>query len=470
MSVAVDTGHELKRELRLRDLVPMQILLVMGVTWAGYAARQGGTHMALWLASILLFFLPSAAVVTFCARLWPEEGGVYQWTKYVFGPFAGFMSAWNFAIWALLMSSSLGIQTATSLAYGLGPRAGWMSESHSLILSLTFFIFVAILLVNIPGFSIGRWVAHFGTSVMVLVMLLMIALLVYHPHTSLAHPHHSPQPPFQFALPAFTLLTLNLFSKIAFNSFTGLEQVAVFAGETRDPARAILRSAWIAAPAIALLYILSTGSILTYIPANQVDLTGPIPQLLAAAFGGGAGSSLDIGLLLGRGAILLLAVANVAQFAVILAETSRLPMVAGWDRLLPAWFTRLHPRWETPVRSITVMVSLALCAGLLANALSAKQEAYQLLVQAANFGYGAYYLLMLAIPLAAGARLGKPAGLWTKIASSCGFAVTLLAMGFGLVPIVTVTSKWGFAAEVFGAAVVMNLCGAAVYWRGSSRS
>ena len=37
--------HELKRELRLRDLVQMQILLVVGVTWIGIAAKQGGIHL-----------------------------------------------------------------------------------------------------------------------------------------------------------------------------------------------------------------------------------------------------------------------------------------------------------------------------------------------------------------------------------------------------------------------------------------
>jgi len=43
-------GHGLKKELRLRDLVPMQILLVVGVTWAGIAARQGSTHPVMWMA------------------------------------------------------------------------------------------------------------------------------------------------------------------------------------------------------------------------------------------------------------------------------------------------------------------------------------------------------------------------------------------------------------------------------------
>jgi amino acid transporter len=282
------SSHALRRSLGLRDLVPMQILLVVGITWAGVAAKQGATHVAFWLAAILFLFIPLAAVVGWCAKVWPLEGGVYQWAKFAFGPFTGFMCAWNFGLWALLAVSNIGILTATSLTYGLGPRAAWMEDSHSLIAALTIGLFAVILLVNIPGFDIGRWVAHFGTTITVLVTALMMGLLFIHPHATAAHPHLSPQAPFSLAIPALTLFSVNIFTKIAFNALSGLEQVAVFAGETRDAGRTIMRSAWIAAPIIAVIYMLMTGSVLAYTPAAKVDLTGPVPQLLAVAFGGGA--------------------------------------------------------------------------------------------------------------------------------------------------------------------------------------
>ena len=321
----------MRKSLGLRDLVPMQVLLVVGITWAGLAARQGSTHVVYWVLAILLLFLPVAGVVQYCVQIWPLEGGVYQWTRHAIGPFAGFMSAWNFGAWALLTTSNLGIITATSLSYALGPRAAWMEESHALINSLNVGLFLLILLVNIPGFGIGRWVSHFGTAVTVLVTVLLMAILFFHPHVSAAHPHRSPQRPFSPGLPVITLISLNFFSKLAFNGLTGLEQAAVFAGDTRDPARTILRSAWIAAPVIAIIYILMTGSMLTYIPADKIDLTGPIPQILAAAFSGGstAAGAIDWGLLLARITILTLALALVAQYAVIVAETSRLPLVAA---------------------------------------------------------------------------------------------------------------------------------------------
>ena len=465
-------SHGLRRQLGLFDLLPMQILMVVGVTWAGLAARQGPTHVAFWLLGVLLLFLPVAGVVQYCVKIWPLEGGVYQWTRHALGPFAGFLSAWNFAIWALLVVSSLGITTATSLSYALGPAAAWMETSKSLINTLSIGLFALILLVNIPGLGLGRWVAHFGTAVTVLVTALLIGLLFIHPYASRAHPHLSPQPAFSLAMPGMTLLSLNLFAKLTFNALTGLEQVAVFAGETRDAARTILRSAWIAAPVIVLIYVSMAGAMLSYTPADRIDLTGPIPQVLAAAFDSGAGrsagSSIDIGQLLGRGAILLLAVATVAQFAIIVAETARLPMVAAWDHLLPAWFTRLHPRFRTPTRSLAVIVLLAVLLCLLANAGSGNQEAFQVLVTCGNVSYAINYLLMFSVPLVAGARFGRRPGLLLHGACTAGIMVTLLSIVFALIPVVEVASPGLYALKIASTTLAANLVGAMLYWRAAA--
>jgi amino acid transporter len=466
-------GHALRKELRLRDLVPMQVLLVVGIFPAGIAAHQGSTHVVSWLLGVTLLLMPVAAVVHYCVEIWPLEGGVYQWTRHTMGALVGFLAAWNLAAYFLLIISNLGILTAASLSYGLGPRAAWMADSRAFITGLNLGLFALIFLVNIPGFGIGRWVSHVGTALMLLVTALLLILTFVHPHATRAHPHLSPQPPFSLSFPLITLLSVNLISKIAFNGLTGLEQVAVFAGETRDAARTILRSAWIAAPGIALIYIVMTGALLTYTPADSIDLTGPIPQVLAAAFAGGdvSAGAIDWGGALSRIAILALAVAQVAQYAVIVAETSRLPMVAGWDHLIPVWFTRLHPRFRTPTRSLSVIVLLAVLFCCLASAGAGTQEAFQLIVTSANVCQGIYYLLMFAVPWVAGSRWCLQPGLkpsvLVRLASVCGIAVTLLATIFNFVPIVEVPNPWLFALKVGLATLGANLIGAAVYWRGS---
>jgi amino acid transporter len=469
-----NADHRLRRVLGLRDLVPMQILIVIGTSWTGTAAHQGGAQVSFWVLGAALLFLPVAAVVQYCVQIWPYEGGVYQWTKHALGPFAGFLSAWNLGAWVLFLVATLGVQTASGVSYALGPRAAWIAEDHAAISGLNISLFAAIFLACVPGLRIGRWISHVGTAATLLVVGLLLVLLFVHPHAHPGHPFVAPQAPFSVSLPIVTLMSLNLFSKIAFNGFTALEQVAVFAGETRNAARSILRSAWIAAPMIALMYILMTGSILTYTRADQVDLVNPIAQVIAAAFGGaGATGAIDWGVLLGHAAILALTLALIAQTAVYITETSRLPMVAAWDHLIPAWFTRLHPRYRTPTRSLALISLAAVMFSFLASSNAAAGEAFQLLVTSAFVCYGVNYLLMFAVPLLVGTRTSmrpdlRP-GVFLRAACVCGASVTVLSMIFNLVPIVDVARPWAFALKVGGAVLGINLIAAAVYWRGARR-
>ncbi len=468
--------HKLRKVLGLADLVPMQILLVFGPTWIGTAAHQSGTQVSFWILGAVLLFLPVAATVQYCVQIWPYEGGVYQWTRHAFGPFAGFLSAWNLGAWVLFIVSTLAVQTASGFSYAFGPTAAWIAESHAVIYGLDALIFAFVYFICVRGLHLGRWISHLGTAAMLLVACLLIALLFFHPHANAIHPHVSPQRPFSLELPVLTLVSLNLFSKIAFNGFTALEQVAVFAGETRHAANAILRSAWMAAPIIALIYILMTGSVLTYVRAEDVDLVNPIAQVIATAFGGGAGpgSGFDWGLLLGRMAILAITLATIAQATVYIAETSRLPMVAAWDHLIPPRYTRLHPRFGTPTHSLALIVLLAAGFGFVASSGAGASEAFQLLSTSGFVCYGINYLLMFAVPILAGTRFSlcpdlRPPRL-LRVACACAAMVTVVSIVFNLVPIVDVEFPWLFAAKVGGTALGINLIGAAIYWRGSRRN
>jgi amino acid transporter len=456
--------HGLKKELRLRDLVPMQILLMVGVSWAGIAAKQGSTHPMIWIAGIVFFFLPQAAVVTYCVRLWPLEGGVYQWTKFAMGPLVGFLSAWNYAIYAVLTISQLGILTVTSLSYALGPSAAWMAESQRLTFAFDGVLLGGVLAVNVLGFRFGKWVSHFGAGMMVVLALTFFVLLFWHPTATPLHPHVNPQTPFVFGWPVWSLLTLNLYIKVAFNAYSGLEQVAVFAGEMRNAGKTIILSAWIAAPAIVLIYVLMTGSMLTYTASSQIDLAGAIPQALAAAFGGGAG------VWVGRGMILALAIFTLCSYVLLTAETSRLPLVAGWDSLLPRWFTQLNPRFGTPVQSLLVIVGVAAAFSVLASLNAGRQEAFQLLNTSGQLLFGLYYCAMFAVPLFAGSRFGDRPGFWLKMCAISGLTVTVVQTVLATVPIVDVSTTWGYAAKVGGTCVAINVVGAAIYWRGKRRA
>src|SRR5438045_5293505 len=120
-----------KKELGLTDLVLTQILFIVGLPWIGVAAKQGHSHVVLWLGAIVLFYIPSAVTVIYLNREMPLEGGVYQWAKLGFNDLIGFMVAWNLWLFAILNTSEIGIQLTQYLEY-VGGETGKTLAEHIL--------------------------------------------------------------------------------------------------------------------------------------------------------------------------------------------------------------------------------------------------------------------------------------------------------------------------------------------------
>ena len=162
-------------------------------------------------------------------------------------------------------------------------------------------------------------------------------------------------------MPELSLFNLNILGKMGFGALGGFEYIAILAGETRAPARA--RSG-----ARCSSRRRSSPSCSSWArrrwsptcPTNDIDLVGPMPQVLRVGFGpfGIAGSLVTI-------AILMTLAMRLAQVSVSFTAVTRLPMVAGWDRLLPAAFSKLHPRYRTPVNSIMLVAACAFVISLL---------------------------------------------------------------------------------------------------------
>lgn len=449
----------LVRELSLKDLALMQVLFIVGLQFSGYAAKQGGTHVVLWLLAIPLFYLPLAAVVIFLSRRLPLEGGAYQWAKFGLSPFAGFQSAWNYSFFLILVYSGSGSIVLNSISYLIGPRAAWMPSSKPLILLSSVAFFAAVLVINVRGFHVGRLFTGAGGIIVIGLFVLIVSLLF----SRMLKGEPFAEQPLTLAWPAMTLISVNLFTKMAFNALSGFEQVAIFAGESKTPESNIARSVWIASPAIVLMYIFGTTALLAYTPSGHIDLIAPIAQLVGAALGAST-----LGRVLGATAILALLFAAFAQAVACVAQVSRLPMVAGWDGLLPPWFSVLHPRYRTPVRALWCVVAACVIFGAVSLIQVGEQEATQLLFGVAFGCNGIYYLILFAVVLWGRWQGEHRAPWWLKIAACSAAAVTVLSVAFQVVPILDVAQPFLFAAKVGGMMLLLNGVGAWIYRRGQN--
>ena len=449
---------ELKKELSLSNLVFTQVLSILGLAWIGTAGKLGASHFLFWVAAIALFYVPSAAVVIHLNNEMPLEGGLYQWAKLRFNEMTGFLVAWNLWIYAITFVSEMGLLVTNNLAYALGPSGAWLADSKLAITTAGVAVTLTLVWIARLGLSVGKWVHGFAGF---MILFLFVAMAVF------AIPHWMrgtvAQAPLSLSIPAFTLLNLNILGKMGFGAMGGFDSAAIFAGECRDrnAARVIRRSVWIATPLIAAAFVLGTACVLVFVKPEDIDLISPITQVLNRGMqaAGLSGSATSL-------ASSLIVCTLIGQAALSFNWSARLPLVAGWDHLLPSAFTRLHPKYKTPVGSIALIAGATLVIAVLTSLGAGNQEAYQLLQSGSGIAYGLTYLVMFAIPLVASGE--KPSWM-LRVAAASGFAMTLLYVVLSLFPIIDVPNRLSFTVKITGVVVGLNVVGALFYWRADRR-
>jgi amino acid transporter len=429
--------RDLPRTLGLRDLVLVQILVVVGLNWLGPAARLGTRHWIYWLFGIVLFHLPLALVVMHLSRRMPLEGGPYQWAKAAFGPRTGFLVAWNIWLFALLFTSTLGITVTTAIGYATGATESWFSSRPAQI-ALSIVITAVLVLLAIAGFATSKWFHNTAAAALLITSALLVAL----PYLA-GRATPLPQP-----TGSLSFMQVVLFTRIAVFALAGFECMAFVIGECRGGARTLSQSIALAVPCIATIYILGTRSVLAFVPAADVDLVYPAAQTFAIALR-------PFALTTAAGAVILLLVArDLAQASQVFSAITRLPLVAGWDELLPPWFTRLHPTRKTPVNSILVAGAILVACAIAAIFAAGRQEAFQLLLGTAGVFFASTYLVLFTIPL-----IAADTPWWLRLAAASGLIVTAAFVVLSFIPIVEVQSPGRYAAVIAFAVIAANAVG-----------
>jgi amino acid transporter len=453
--VEQESAH-LRKELGLRDLVLTQILYVVGLSWVGTAAKLGGSQIPFWLGAMALFYLPQAAVVVYLSRRFPLEGGLYQWAKLGLNGGIAFLVGWNLWLYAIVLLGAFGLSVANAVVYAIGPSAQWLSGNKVYIGAVTGLLMGTLIVVSILGLGVSKWVHNAGAVLLMAAFALLLVLPVINVARGTLREYH----PLAMTAPSFSLLSLNIFGKLAVGALSGFEYVAVLAGEARDAKRTIGRSVIIAAPVIALMFILGTSAIQAIVPPDQIDLVGPIPQAFRMALGSSGAVAILVPF-----AVFAVTARTVANSSVLFTATSRMPMVAGWDSLMPAWFARLSPKYKTPVNSILFIGACALVFAGLGMTNVGEQEAFQLIDNAAGIFYGLTYLVLFAVPLVGLAATGERAPLWLRALSASGLATTVLYVILSTLPIVDVVSRFAFALKISVLVVGANVIGGMLYVR-----
>ncbi len=462
-----DTKSQLRKTMGFWDVLLFNIATVLGPRWIAAAGHNGTSSISLWALAAIFFFVPGALVINELSSRFPEEGGLYAWSREAFGPFHGFVAGWTYWIYTVFYFPGLLLASASMSAYIVGGRGVTLAQDRTFQVTVSLGLLLVAVVLNIIGLNIGKWLQNAGGvgTYVPLVMLVGIAGLVAYHHGSATHfTLHN-------MMPALNWDTVNFWSQIAF-AFTGLELVSAMSEEVRDPRRTLPRAVFGAGALIALMYIVGTFAILALIPAQDIDPQSGVFHAMTLG-----SIALNVGFL-GMLAAALVTMGNAGGVGSTVAGIARVPFVVGIDRYLPAAFGKIHPRWKTPWVSILVQAGLSGTILLLSQIKSATAiEAYQLVVDAAIILYFIPFLYMFAAVIKLAYRKdrtenthavlvpGGRAGVW--MCGSLGFVVILIGIAFSLVPPGDAANKIVFEAKLIGGTLTAILIGLVLYWRGA---
>lgn len=460
-----DHAPALRRAMGLRDTTWFLVVAVASPRWIATAAATGPVALLVWLAALVAFFVPLACTVLELSSRYPEEGGIYVWTRRAFGDFVGFMTGWMYWASNLVYFPGLLYFTAGNALLIVGARGTALANNPGWYIGVSLVGLGIAFVLNLVGLEVGKRLHNagaFGTwaPVAILVGVAAVAMARFGPATEF----HAGA-----LLPRAGMQELVFWSTIAFG-FAGLEAASLMGEEIVDAPRTIPRAIVLAGAVITAFYVLGTLAVLVALPQSEV--TGLLGFVQAT---GRAGERIGLPAA-GPVCAALVTLGSIGGVGAWLASTARLPFVAGLDRYLPEPFARLHPRWGTPVVALLVQTLGAAAFIVLGQAGASVKAAYDALVSMAVIVYFVPYLLMFAAmirlqrePAGPGVIRAPGGSVGAVLLGALGLATTALSIGLALLPPPDAPHPVLAVARVAGASALLVAIGVVLYARGRSR-
>jgi glutamate:GABA antiporter len=434
----------LKRVLGQRDLVLLFVVAVFNLNVVPSIAANGSVTVWLWLISLLLFFWPQGIAVIELAHRYPGEGGVYLWAKEVFGDFHGFLSGWCYWTNNMMYVPTIMLYFVGVSVFVLGPTHADLANSKSFTLAASLALLVILVVLNIVGLGVGKWINNVGGLGTFIAGGLLIALgfivwLRFGTSVTAA----------DFRIPANPRFVLNSFGVICFG-LVGLELASVMGDEIENPRKTLPGAVAWGGVLSGALYIGTTLTLLVAVSKDQISVLQGIVQAVSHM-----SARVGIGWIIAPFALMLsLSIAGIAS--AWLGGSARIPFVAGLDSYLPDWLGKIHPKYSTPYAALIVhaVVSLILVVISFLVVGSNVQETFQQLLSLAVvlqlvpflYVFGA----LLKIALGKDFEAGRYNRSTLVLTGASGLLTTILAMVVAFFPAKQINSVLRYELWMFG--------------------
>ena len=425
VAAAAETVH-LKRSLGRWDLVALFVVAVANLNVVPVIAAEGPVTIWLWMLALFFFFWPQGMAVVELSNRYPQEGGIYLWTKKFFGDFHGFLSGWCYWTNNIFYIPTLLVIVVGISGYAGGARTQMLGSDKVYVAVMSVVLLWVMIWLNIRGLSVGKWINNLGGigTAITSVVLVGLALGVLRTHGGMLHAA-------DFSVRARDWHLINSFGFICFG-LVGLELASVMGDEIEDPRRNVPSAVLWGGLLSGILYVVATLSLLLAVPQKEI---GAVQGLLQA-----------VQSMAGRLSVLWLVpiVALVLTFAIAgttsawLSGSARIPFVAGLDSYLPSGLGKIHAKYDTPYVALIVQGVVTTLFLLMSFVGSSVDQAYKLLLSLAVVLQLVPFLYMYGAIISVAARETVARGhygrgaLW--MAGISGFVTTAIGMGVAFVP------------------------------------
>jgi amino acid transporter len=434
-------GPGLKRALKLRDLILLNIVAVYTPGTLSQTLPLGRFGLLMWAAGLAMFMLPYAAAIADLSVRYPREGGVYAWTRMALGGFHGFVCGWCYWVNTFLYVPSvfLGVVAVASLLGG--ESTAWLNDNPIAATAIAGGALWLSAAMHIVGLGQGKWIQNAGAFGRLAIAATILGAALWKWFAA------APAPPAAQPMPdAWHALALWPF---ALNALVGLDLGSAMSDEADRPGRNIPRSLLVGGAAVAVCYLLTYAATLSLGVSDPDPIYGHVQAINGAL--GAPGLAVVV--------ILLELFGLLGCGASWLAAPARIPFAIGLDQYLPKSFGRVHPRFGTPY--VALLVQAVVATGLIfVNTYGVTlKDAYLGLLGSSIVLVMVTYIYLFWSWL----RLQARASARVRVLASCGLGVAAVAIAAGFIPPQSVREVGTFELKIIGSVAFMLVWGLIVY-------
>jgi len=452
----------LKRVLGRWDLVLLFVVAIVNLNVVPAVSASGGMTVWLWLTSLVFFFWPQGMAVVELSHRYPGEGGIYLWTKKVFGDFHGFLSGWCYWTNNIFYVPTVVLIFVGIVVFTAGPKAVALANNPLFTFLSALVLLILLAFLNVIGLGVGKWVNNIGGIGTAIASLILIGLGI-----TVTHRFGISLSPHDMRIPLDPSL-LSAFGVVCF-ALIGLELASIMGDEIQEPQKNIpFAVAW-GGVISGFLYIGCTVALLIAVPRTEISAIQGVPQAVS-----GMAAKVGVPWLVSPFALVLsISIAGIAS--AWLSGSARIPFVAGIDSYLPSALGKLHPKFSTPYIALFVQTGISIVFLAMSFIGAQVKEAFQTLLDLAVVLNLVPFLYVFAALVRLSSSDSRESGhyspLTLRLAGLSGFIVTCLGIALAFVPPPNINSKVTFEVKMWvGTIALLALAGFFFFVYGNRKS